>query len=127
MRSCPLLYLALLPGAAACAAPPGAPSAEPSLRWALAEDRGELVLARERPRIEIRVSRPEAAVGETVEAEIRLPGGSGRRRGVVRPGRPGVRLDGPGEFELEGEGPVRVRFTAESPGPGGVVVELEDD
>jgi hypothetical protein len=90
------------------------------------EEGGELVLERERPRLEIRVVRAEAAVGELVEAEIRLPGGTGRRRGVVRPGRAGVRLEGPGEFELQGEGPVRIRFTAESPGPGGVVVDLED-
>jgi hypothetical protein len=92
----------------------------------MAEHGGALVLEREPPRVEIRNSRPEAGVGEVVEAEIRVAGGSGRRRVVVRPGRPGVRILGIREFEVEGEGPVRVRFTAETPGPGGVVVELED-
>lgn len=78
----------------------------------------------ERSRVEVRVSQPEAPLGAEVEAEIRLPGGAGRRRITVRPGRPGVRILGLRELVVEGEGPVRVRFTAESPGPGGIVVEL---
>jgi hypothetical protein len=83
------------------------------------------VLEPEPPRIEIRNSIPEAAVGEVVEAEIRIVGGSGRRW-VVKPGRPGVRILGVSEFTVEGEGPLRIRFTADSPGPGGVVLEPED-
>ena len=49
------------------------------------------------------------------------PGATGGARLRVRPGRAGIRILG-----VDGEGPFRVRFTAETPGPGGVVVELEE-
>ena len=121
MRLIPLLFLPLLlPGAAACAAPPGASFSRASPRWRLSERDRALVLEPEPPRVEIRNSRPEAAVGEVVEAEVRVEAAAGARL-RVRPGRPGVRILG-----VDGEGPFRVRFTAETPGPGGVVVELEE-
>jgi hypothetical protein len=120
VRLIPLLFPLLLPGAAACAAPPGVPFSRPSPRWLLAERDRALVLEREGPRVEISNSRPEAALGEVVEAEVRVDASPGARL-RVRPGRPGVRILG-----VDGEGPFRVRFTADTPGPGGVVVELED-
>jgi hypothetical protein len=116
------LLLGLLLGAAACAEPPGAgPPPEPA-SWRLVEAGRTLVLEREEPELRVRFSRAEAPVGEIVEAEISLPGAGGRRRLEVRPGRPGVRILGPAEFDVEGAGPVRMRFTCETAGPGGIVV-----
>lgn len=120
MRLIPLLFPLLLPGVAACAAPPGVPFSRPSPRWLLSDRDRRLVLEPEPARVEIRNSRAEAALGEVVEAEVRVAG-AGVARLRVRPGRPGVRILG-----VDGEGPFRVRFTADTPGPGGVVVELED-
>lgn len=120
MRRC---LLALLLGGAACAAPPGAPSGPPApARWRLVEVGRALVLEREEPELHVRLSRAEAVVGEVVEGEIRLPGASGRRRIEVRPGRPDVRILGPSAFDVEGEGPVRVRFSSGAAGPGGIEV-----
>lgn len=121
--------LALLLGGAACAAPPGAPPPAPAA-WRLVEAPGTggrvLVLEREEPELLIRLSRAEAAVGEVVEAEIRLPGARGRRRIEVRPGRPDVRILGPSELDVEDGGPARVRFTCGSAGPGGIVVLVRE-
>jgi hypothetical protein len=76
----------------------------------------------ERPGLEIRILREAASVGEVVEAEIRAVGLQGRRTVEVRPSRPGVRLLGPRRLVLEGERPVRIRFTSDETGPGGIVV-----
>lgn len=124
--------LALL-GAAACrAAPPEAPlpEAEPPRAWRLLERDGLLVLEpaedEGRTLIELRFSKAEAATSDVVEAEIRLPGNVGRRRLSVRPGRPGVRILGTSELTIDGAGPARVRFTCDSAGPGGIVVNVRD-
>ena len=119
-------------GAAACrAAPPGAPlSAEAPRAWRLVEWEGRLALEPDDPGarvlVELRFSRPEAATSEVVEAEIRLPGSAGRRRIEVRPGRPDVRILGPAELEIQGEGPARIRFTCGTAGPGGIVVIVKE-
>ncbi len=122
--------LALLLGGAACAAPPGGFPPAPA-SWKLVEVAGTggrvLVLEREEPELQVRLSRAEAAVGEEVEAEILLPGARGLRRIEVRPGRAGVRILGPAELDVVGEGPVRVRFTCDSAGPGGIVVLVKED
>ena len=121
--------LALLLGGAACAAPPGALAPAPAA-WRLVEAPGTggrvLVLEQEEPELRVQLSRVEAQVGELVEAKISLPGASGRRLLEVRPGRPDVRILGPPELEMEGEGPVRVRFTCGSAGPGGIVVLVKE-
>ena len=135
-RFLPLLLW--LPGATACrAAPPGAaslPAAEAPRAWRLVDvpsPRGrELVLEPDDPGarvlVEVRFSRPEASTSDVVEAEIRLPGSTGRRRVSVRPGRPDVRILGPSELRIDGEGPARVRFTCGTAGPGGIVVAVQD-
>jgi hypothetical protein len=137
MRGFLPLFLWLL-GATACrAAPPGAarpPAAEAPRAWRLVDvptSRGrELVLEPDDPGarvlVEVRFSRPEASTADVVEAEIRLPGSTGRRRVAVRPGRPDVRILGPSELSIEGEGPARVRFTCGTAGPGGIVVVVQD-
>ena len=118
-------FVALLLGAAGCAAPPGTgPPPEPAA-WRLVEAGRVLVLEREEPELRIRVSRVEAAVGEEVEAEISLPGAVGRRRLEIRAGRPGVRVLGPPEVDVDGAGPVTVRFTCETAGPGGISVRVK--
>ena len=117
-------------GAAGCrAAPPGAPlSAEAPRAWRLVEWEGRLALEPDDPRalVEIRFSRVEAATSDVVEAEIRLPGSAGRRRLDVRPSRADVRILGPAELEIEGEGPARIRFTCGTAGPGGIVVLVKE-
>lgn len=135
-RLLPLLWW--LPGAAACRGglpeAPLPPAAEAPRAWRLVDvpsPRGrELVLEPDDPGaravVEVRVSRPEASTADVVEAEIRLPGSTGRRRVAVRPGRPDVRILGPSELLIDGEGPVRVRFTCGTAGPGGVVVTVRD-
>lgn len=129
-----LLPLLWVPGWAACAAAPPGPhlAPEPPRPWRLVDVAGPagrvLVLERdEDPEpvcVEVRLSRPEAAVGDVVEAEVRLTGARGRRRINVRPARPGVRVIGASEIIVDGEGSARVRFTAETAGPGGVVVTV---
>lgn len=79
-----------------------------------------------RPRLEVRVSRDRAGVGEIVEAEIRLPDAAGVHRLEVRPGRPGIRILGPRSFDVRPGGTVRVRFTCETAGRAGIVVEVVD-
>ena len=129
-----LLPLLWVPGWAACAAaPPGPlPPPEPPRPWRLVDVAGPagrvmLLEPDEDPEpicVEVRLSRPEAALGEVVEAQVRLAGARGRRRVDVRPARPGVRILGDATMRVDGEGPVRVRFTAETSGPGGIVVEV---
>jgi hypothetical protein len=131
MRAILLPSLALL-GAAACrAAPPGAPLfSEAPRAWRLVEREGALTLEPDDPGarvvVDLRFSRPEAATSEVVEAEIRLPGSAGRRWISVRPGRPDVRILGPSELAVDGEGPARVRFTCGTAGPGGIVVSVRE-
>ena len=78
------------------------------------------------PRIEVRLSSEDAAVGEEVEAEIWLPKAVGRHRIEVRPSRPEVRVLGPPEFRMEGSEAVRVRFTCDAPGRGGILVVVRE-
>ncbi len=129
MRAGALLLPVLL---AACPLPP---PAAPVLAWRLVEidvtGGRELVLDRDEPppptaRIEVRLSRDWAAVGEVVEADVWIPDSAGARRIEVRPGRPGVRLLGPAEFEVTGTQVVRVRFTCSIAGRGGIVVIVRD-
>ena len=77
-------------------------------------------------RIEIRFSSIDAAVGERVEAEIRLPGATGIRRIEVLPDCAGVSIVGPSEFLIEEGGVARVRFTCSVPGRGGITVVVKD-
>ena len=129
MRALPLLALT------GCF-PPDAPEVRPPATWRLVEvDRPgglQLVLERDRPacpagphRVDVRLSRKRAAVGDVVEAEVRLPAGCGPHRLIVRPGRAGVRILGPVEFRIEGAESVRVRFTCDSAGRGGIDVVVE--
>lgn len=76
--------------------------------------------------VEVRLSRERAAVGEEVEAEIRLREAPGRRWVEVHPGRPGVRILGERAWILEGGIPVTARFTCDTPGPGGILVRVRD-
>ncbi len=132
MRVFLLPLLLGLPGAAACrGAPPGPPlSAEAPRAWRLVDGPGGLALEPDEPAgrvlVEIRFSRPEAATSDIVEAEIRLPGSTGRRRIELRPGRPDVRILGPLERAIDGEGPARVRFTCGTAGPGGLLVLVKE-
>jgi hypothetical protein len=123
------LTVVLVGGAGSCA--PRAAVPEPPAAWRLVDEEGpsgrRLFLepdVPERPLLEIRILRAAASVGEGVEAEIRAVGLEGRRTVEVRPSRPGVRLLGPRRFVLEGERPVRVRFTSDEAGPGGIAVRL---
>ena len=129
MRALPILALA------GCF-PSDAPEVRPPDVWQLVEaDRPggrQLVLERGRPacpvgshRVDVRLSRERAGVGERVEAEVRLLGGCGPHRLIVRPSRPGVRILGPVEFRVEGAESVRVRFTCDSAGAGGINVVVE--
>lgn len=125
----PLLWW--LPGAAACrAAPPGPLFPEAPRAWRLADPGRTLLLEPDDPgarvAVEIRFSRPEASTSDVVEAEIRLPGATGRRRIEVRPGRADVRILGPAELPIDGEGPARVRFTCGTAGPGGILVLVKE-
>lgn len=117
---------------ASCAFPGAGPPARPVPGWRLAEvETGagrELVLEPDAAAltVEIRLSRPEAGVGESVEAEVWLPEAVGRRWVEVSPSRPGVRLLGPSSILLEEGRPAVVRFTRLTPGRGGIVVHLRD-
>ena len=73
-------------------------------------------------RIEARLSRERAAVGEEVRVEIWLPEATGFTRLRIRPGRPGVKILGPDAFEVFGPEVVTVRFTCETAGRGGIVI-----
>ena len=132
-------FLALLVplGLASCGAPGSAVAERGLLAWRLVEVGAaggkELVFERDGPsedggrfRIEVRLSRDRAAVGEEVEAELWLPGATGRRWLEVHPGRPGVRILGPRAWIVEGEERVAARFTCETSGPGGILVLVKE-
>ncbi len=109
---------------AGCAAP-RAPSPASPERWRVAGREGVVVLEAERHgrvRVEISGAPSEIApVGEIVTVEVRVPGAwpGERHRWRVRPSRAGVEVLDP-VVETAGEGPVRVRFVARTPGAGGV-------
>ena len=79
-----LLVLLCVVGGASCAAPPASPGRSP-VAWRLVEEPSaggpELVLESYDPtgsvRISIRFAQERAAVGEVVEAEVRLPEAAG--------------------------------------------------
>ena len=127
------LVLLSLVGGASCAAPPASPGRSP-VAWRLVEAPSpggpELVLESYDPtgsvRISIRFAQERAAVGEVVEAEVRLPEAAGRHRLEVVPDRPGVVILGPREFWTDGARPVTARFTCTSPGRGGITVLLKE-
>jgi hypothetical protein len=77
-------------------------------------------------RIGIRFAREQAAVGEVVEAEVRLPEAAGRHRIEIVPDRPGVEILGPRELWTDGAAPSVVRFTCSTPGRGGISVILKE-
>jgi hypothetical protein len=78
------------------------------------------------PAVEIRFLGDPPAVGEAAEAEIRLPGSAGVRTVEVFPTRREVRILGPAVFDVAGEGPVRVRFTSDVAGRGGIGVVVRE-
>jgi len=78
------------------------------------------------PAIEIRFLGGDPAVGEPAEAEIRLPGSVGVHVVEVVPTRPEVRVLGPAVLQIRDEGPVRVRFTSDVAGKGGVKVLVKE-
>jgi hypothetical protein len=129
-----LLVLLSVLGGASCAAPvPASPGRSP-LAWRLVEAPSpggpELVLERFDPtglvRISIRFAQERAAVGEVVEAEVRLPEAAGAHRLEVVPDRPGVVILGPREFWTDGANPKTVRFTCTAPGRGGITVLVKE-
>ena len=132
MRSLLPLLLPLL-GGASCAAPPASPGRSP-VAWRLVESPSpggpELVLESYDPtgsvRISIRFAQERAAVGEVVEAEVRLPEAVGLHRLEVVPDRPGVVILGPREFWIDGATPRTVRFTCTAPGRGGITVLVKE-
>jgi hypothetical protein len=128
-----LLVLLSLVGGASCAAPPASPGRSP-VAWRLVETPSpggaELVLESYDPtgsvRISIRFAQERAAVGEVVEAEVRLPEATGPHRIEIVPDRPGVVILGPREFWTEGSSPRTVRFTCAAPGRGGITVLVKE-
>ena len=125
-----LLLMAL--GLVSCDVLPPAPPAGRIMAWRLVEveapggkvlvlDWGGAGGSGSRRGVEVRLSRERAGVGEEVEAEIRLPGAMGRHWVEVHPGRAGVRILGPASWIVEGDAPVRARFTCDTPGPGGIL------
>lgn len=117
----------------AAARPPGADPRR-GQAWRLVETASpggpELVLESYDPtglvRISIRFAQERAAVGEVVEAEVRLPEATGPHRIEVVPDRPGVVILGPKEFWTEGGSPRTVRFTCTAPGRGGITVLVKE-
>jgi hypothetical protein len=104
------------------------------MAWRLVDEEGpagrRLVLESEEPEgpvLEVRILREAAPVGEVVEAEVRAAGLRGRRVVEVLPSRPGVRILSPRRLVLEGEAPVRVRFTCDAAGPGGIAVRVLEE
>lgn len=121
-------------GAASCAVPEEGSGSPSAASWRLVDEEGpqgrRLWLEPEEPAgpiLEVRILRETASVGEIVEAEVRAVGLRGRRLLEVRPSRPEVRLLGPRRWILEGEAPVRVRFTCVAPGPGGIAVQVLEE
>ena len=130
----PLLpVLLFVVGGASCAAPPASSGRSPTA-WRLVEASSAggpaLVLESYDPtgsvRISIRFAQERAAVGEVVEAEVRLPEAAGAHRLEVVPDRPGVVILGPREFWMEGASPKTVRFTCAAPGRGGITVLVKE-
>lgn len=129
------LLLCLLPflGGMSCAVPKASPGHSP-LSWRLVESAApggkELVLEAYDPsgsvRIAIRFAQERAAVGEVVEAEVRLPEAAGPHRLEIVPDRPGVVILGPREFWTDGAAPVTARFTCTTPGRGGITVLVKE-
>lgn len=130
MRAAGLILALGLSGCVILAVPVVAPP--PPLSWRLVDEEREegrlLILEPDvRPwRIEVRLTRERAQTGEIVEAEIRLTGADGRHRIELSPDRPEVSILGPREVEVEGDRPVRVRFTCRSVGRGGLRVAVKD-
>jgi hypothetical protein len=128
-----LLVLLSVVGGASCAAPPASPGRSPRA-WRLVEAPSpggpQLVLESYDPtgsvRISIRFAQERAAVGEIVEAEVRLPEATGAHRLEVVPDRPGVVILGPREFWTDGATPQTVRFTCAAPGRGGITVLVKE-
>ena len=128
-----LLVLLSVVGGASCAAPRASPGRSPTA-WRLVEAPSaggpELVLESYDPtgsvQISIRFAQERAAVGEVVEAEVRLPEASGTHRLEVVPDRPGVVILGPREFWTDGATPQTVRFTCTAPGRGGITVLVKE-
>ncbi|MFN3485062.1 MAG: hypothetical protein ACK44W_06230 [Planctomycetota bacterium] len=121
-------------GAASCTVAGDGGAPPPAAAWRLVDEEGpqgrRLWLEPEEaagPILEVRILREAAPVGEIVEAEVRAVGLRGRRVVEVRPSRPEVRLLGPRRWILEGEAPVRVRFTCGAPGPGGIAVRVLEE
>jgi hypothetical protein len=131
-----VLVISLLSlGGMSCAVrPSGLPAEHSPLAWRIVESPApggrELVLEAYDPtgsvRISIRFERDRAAVGEVVEAEVRLPDASGPHRIEVVPDRPGVTILGARELWIDGAKPATVKFTCTSPGRGGITVLLKD-
>jgi len=128
MRS--LWVAALAAGALSCAAPGAGGAGPPPLAWRLVNEGPELLLEAYDPTgeltIVIRFSREWASVGETVEAEVRLPEETRPRRVEILPDRPGVEILGPRDAWIAPGRPLRVRFTCRKPGRGGVSVRLRE-
>lgn len=131
-----LLALLASFGTASCGSAGYFPPGGEACAWRLVEVEGvggkRLVLEPDGPGgaspdgVVVRLSRDRAAVGEVVEAEVRVPQAAGRRWVEVRPGRPGVRILGPGAWIAEGGEPVTARFTCDTSGPGGVLVVVKE-
>jgi len=134
MRLLALFLLSL--GGMSCAARPSRASwaGHSPLAWRLVESPAvggpQLVLEAYDPtasvRISLRFSRERAAVGEVIEAEVRLPEASGAHRLEVVPDRPGVVILGTQEFRTDGATPITVKFTCTTPGRGGITVLLKE-
>lgn len=128
-----ICLLPFLPGGVSCAAPAASPGHSP-LSWRLVESATpggpELVLEAFDPtssvRISIRFAQERAAVGEVVEAEIRLPEATGLHRLEIVPDRPGVVVLGPREVWTDGARAVTAKFTCTAPGRGGITVLLKE-
>ncbi|MBI2932992.1 MAG: hypothetical protein HYY16_15215 [Planctomycetes bacterium] len=123
-----VVLLAMLAG---CAAPAPPPTPQHH-SWRLAEHERLTVLERAvrvLAHFEVRfVGHESPRVGQPATVEVWVPGARPheRHRFRVRPSRPGVRLLDCGAVETQGSSPGRIRFTSESPGPGGVIVEPEE-
>ena len=128
-----ILWVAALAAVALSCAAPGAggdATEFPPLAWRLVNEGPELLLEAYDPTgeltIVIRFSREWASVGETVEAEVRLPEETRPRRVEILPDRPGVEILGSRDAWIAPGRPLRVRFTCRNPGRGGVSVRLRE-
>ena len=119
-------FALLLPLLAACAVP--RPAAEPDeVEWIYVQSSPLHAVVRvvdpEPAAIHTRLLRETAAVGDVAEMELWAD-----RPATVRlsPSRPGIRLLGP-ETVRVGPQPVRVSFTADSPGRGTLRAETQKE